>query len=48
MNKLYQEKQRPNFVNGRLYANGKPVSRENINSYLSKLTNATQYGQARP
>ena len=46
MNKLYQEKQRPRFVNGRLYANGKPVSRENINSYLAKLANTTQNGQA--
>ena len=35
MNKLYQEKKRPRFANGRLYAGGKPVSREIINSFLS-------------
>ena len=35
MNKLYQEKKRPRFANGRLYAGGKPVSREVINAFLS-------------
>ena len=47
MNKLYQEKQRPRFTNGRLFANGKPVPRETINAYLSNLTTAPrQNGQA--
>ena len=40
MNKLYQEKQRPRFTNGRLYANGKPVPRETLYAYLSNLTTA--------
>ena len=35
MNKLYRDNQRPRFANGRLYANGKPVSSEIINSFLS-------------
>ena len=35
MNKLYQEKKRTRFANGRLYAGGKPVSHEIINSFLS-------------
>ena len=35
MNKLYQEKKRPRFANGRLYVGGKPVPREVINAFLS-------------
>ena len=35
MNKLYHEKNRPRFANGRLYAGGKQVSREIINSFSS-------------
>ena len=31
----YKDNQRPSFANGRLYANGKPVSSEIINSCLS-------------
>ena len=37
MEKLFKEKQRPRFINGRLYANGKPLPRETIHAYLSKL-----------
>ena len=35
MDELYRDNQRPRFVNGRLYANGRPVSREAINSFLA-------------
>ena len=37
MEKLFKEKQRPRFTNGHLLANGKPLSKETINAYLSKL-----------
>ena len=35
MNELYRDNQRPRFVNGRLYGNGRPVTREAINSFLA-------------
>ena len=37
MDKLFGEKKRPRFVNGRLYAEGRAVSRETINSFLATL-----------
>ena len=37
MDKLFAEKKRPRFVNGRLYAEGRAVSRETINSFLATL-----------
>ena len=37
MEQLFKEKQRPRFTNGRLLAGGKPLSKETINAYLSKL-----------
>lgn len=40
MDKLYRENKRPRFVNGRLYAEGKVVSREVINSFLETTPGA--------
>ena len=37
MDKLYSENKRPRFINGRLYAEGRAVSRETINSFLATL-----------
>ena len=37
MNKLYSDNQKPRFVNGRLYSNGKLVPQEAIDAFLSKL-----------
>ena len=37
MNKLYLDKQKPRFVNGRLYSNGKLVPQEVIDAFLSHL-----------
>ena len=37
MNKLYSDKQKPRFANGRLYSNGKLVPQEAIDAFLSQL-----------
>ena len=37
MNKLYSDKQKPRFDNGRLYSNGKLVPQEAIDAFLSQL-----------
>ena len=37
MDKLYYENKRPRFINGRLYGEGRAVSRETINSFLATL-----------
>ena len=37
MNKLYSDKQKPRFVNGQLYSNGKLVPQETIDAFLSQL-----------
>ena len=37
MDKLYSENKRPRFINGRLYAEGRAMSRETINSFLATL-----------
>ena len=37
MDKLYSDNKRPTFINGRLYAEGRAVSRETINSFLTTL-----------
>ena len=37
MNKLYNDNKRPRFLNGRLYAEGRAVSRETINSFLATV-----------
>ena len=37
MNKLYSDKQKPRFVNGKLYSNGKLVPQETIDAFLSQL-----------
>ena len=48
MNKLYQDKQRPRFANGRIFANGKLVPRGTINSYLSSLTTTARQNEQVP
>ena len=37
MDKLYNDNKRPRFLNGRLYAEGRAVSRETINSFLATV-----------
>ena len=38
MDKLYNDNKRPRFLNGRLYAEGRAVSRETINSFLATVS----------
>ena len=37
MDELYSENKRPRFINGRLYAEGRAVLRETIDSFLATL-----------
>ena len=37
MDKLYNENKRPRFLNGRLYDEGRAVSRETINSFQATV-----------
>ena len=37
MEELYGKNRRPSFRNGRLYAEGKPVSADEINAFLNRL-----------